>query len=74
MPVSIECEKCGSENVGRDAWAVWNIATQDWECGPVFDHAYCFNCDEEAALVERDIAVQIASNPGEAGNAPPSRA
>jgi hypothetical protein len=54
MPIRIHCRDCGSENVGRDAWALWDVREQDWQVGPVFDHAYCFDCDKEARLVERE--------------------
>lgn len=35
----MRCRRCHSPNVMRDAWAVWNAATQEWELGPIFDHS-----------------------------------
>ena len=46
------CEDCGSEEVTRDAWAQWNVETQDWELGAVFDYAYCHRCQREAHIEE----------------------
>lgn len=51
----IICGTCGSREVGRDSWALWNIEAQEWECGPVFDHAMCFACDAETRLIERVV-------------------
>lgn len=42
------CAHCGSHNVARDAWAVWDDAAQTWALGPVFDQGFCFDCDGEA--------------------------
>lgn len=42
--LKMTCAKCGSENVMRDAYAVWNFDTQDWELGAVFDQGYCDDC------------------------------
>jgi alpha-D-ribose 1-methylphosphonate 5-phosphate C-P lyase len=41
------CEKCGSENVKVDAWAVWDNESQRWELGETYDHAHCDDCDGE---------------------------
>ena len=37
------CEVCGSSNIGKDAWAVWE--NQEWVLGPIFDHLKCLDCD-----------------------------
>jgi hypothetical protein len=52
-PVTIHCATCGGQNIGRDSWANWNVRRQEWEAGPLFDHAYCFDCDAETRLEER---------------------
>lgn len=46
------CRHCGSANVMRDAWAVWNITTQAWELGAAFDHSLCGDCDAEMKWFE----------------------
>ncbi len=50
------CSSCGSDRVVRDAWAVWNAETQEWELQQVFDAAFCRTCEGEC---------QIAWNPYE---------
>jgi len=50
--VRMVCEDCGSEEVTRDAWAEWNVATQDWGLGAVFDYAYCHRCQRDARIEE----------------------
>lgn len=39
----------------RDAWAVWNAATQEWELGPIYDHSACDDCGAEGCIEEVDI-------------------
>lgn len=51
-PVVPVCRHCGSANVMRDAWAVWNTDTQSWELGASFDHSLCGNCDAETKWFE----------------------
>lgn len=38
------CHICGSDHVTRDAWAVWDVATQAWVLDTLFDHAHCHQC------------------------------
>jgi len=39
--VQMICEKCGSTQVLRDAWAEWDVESQEWVLQNVFDHAVC---------------------------------
>ena len=48
----MRCSRCHSPNVMRDAWAVWNAATQEWELGPIFDHSACDDCGAEECIEE----------------------
>jgi hypothetical protein len=50
--IDIVCRECGGNNVSRDAWAEWDVASQQWMLGSVFDHAYCHDCGEKASLDE----------------------
>lgn len=50
--ITIHCKTCGSENVLRDAWAVWNVELQQWELDQIFDHAICDDCGGETKLIE----------------------
>jgi hypothetical protein len=49
------CSICRSENVRRDAWAVWDVETQSWELSTVFDAGFCDDCDGGARLDETEI-------------------
>lgn len=42
------CERCGSNDVVRDAWAAWNPETGLWDLSQVFDDGYCRACEETA--------------------------
>ena len=48
----MRCSRCHSPNVMRDAWAVWNAATQEWELGPIYDHSACDDCGAEECIEE----------------------
>ena len=51
-PITIICKQCGSDNVMRDAWAMWGINSQQWVLGLTFDAAFCEDCDGDTTLVE----------------------
>jgi hypothetical protein len=53
--VNMICKSCGGTNVMHDAWAVWNVETQEWELGTVFDYAHCEDCDGECSIKEIEI-------------------
>ena len=54
--VRVVCGACGSEDVSRDAWGDWDVATQAWVLRTVFDFAHCHACDAETRLVEVLVA------------------
>lgn len=54
--IQIRCKHCNSTNVVRDAWAEWDIETQKWVLGSVFDAAFCMDCDGESSLIEEELA------------------
>lgn len=41
------CADCGSFNIGRDSWAVWNHEREEWEIAAVYDHMQCLDCDSD---------------------------
>ncbi len=47
------CATCGSENVRRDADAVWNVEKQEWELCAVYDNATCEQCGGETRIEEQ---------------------
>ena len=59
MPrINIVCSKCQSKNVMRDAWAVWDVESQEWILGNVFDQGFCDDCDGESRLDEVDLTAE----------------
>ncbi len=52
-PVTVRCKQCGSEEVIRDASAVWSDSDQTWELAGVNDQGYCDNCGSETSLAQR---------------------
>lgn len=52
LKVQMVCAHCGSSDVMRDAWAEWDVETQDWVLGTIFDHAHCNDCDGKTTLSE----------------------
>jgi hypothetical protein len=50
------CNRCGSTDVVRDAWAAWNAELQQWEIDQLFDHAFCNTCEGDTGLTEKVIA------------------
>jgi len=53
--MAIVCGTCGSDEVSRDAWANWNVQTQRWELGAVFDYGHCHRCEGESRLLEVEL-------------------
>jgi hypothetical protein len=53
--VRMVCEDCGSQDVMRDAWAHWDVGSQDWVLGAVFDYAHCDACGGETNIEERPV-------------------
>lgn len=53
--VDYVCARCGGNNVSRDAWADWDVTTQQWVLGATFDYAHCHACEKETALEERTL-------------------
>lgn len=51
------CKHCGSDDVRVDAWAAWNVHTQEWELAETFDHSHCNNCDGETHIVDKETAL-----------------
>jgi hypothetical protein len=54
--IKIVCSHCGSDDVRRDADAVWNVDTQEWELNALYDKgAVCEQCGGETSLKEVQI-------------------
>lgn len=47
------CAECGSTNVLKDAYACWDVSTQDWVLSSTYDSNTCDDCGEhDISLVE----------------------
>lgn len=44
------CEKCGSRNIRKDAWAEWDDTAQCWVLDNAFDNCYCMECEDETDI------------------------
>ena len=49
------CSACKSENVLKDAYAVWSKEEQKWDICTLFDHAICEECGGETNIEEIDL-------------------
>jgi DNA-directed RNA polymerase subunit RPC12/RpoP len=45
------CARCESENVTRNADAVWSTAEQKWELSALYDDAHCNACGNATWLL-----------------------
>ena len=56
MPkITIVCSHCGSDDVMRDAYAVWSVEDQEWVTHSTYDNAYCYNCSGDTSLIEKEL-------------------
>jgi hypothetical protein len=51
-PIHMICKECGSDNVVRDAWASWDLSSQQWVLEDLFDYGYCNFCEGESRIQE----------------------
>jgi Zn finger protein HypA/HybF involved in hydrogenase expression len=49
------CEKCGSEDIWIDAAAEWDIDSQSWQLGNMWDYSHCADCDSKTDIVDQEI-------------------
>jgi hypothetical protein len=53
--IKIICTECRSEEVRRDAYAIWSVEDQKWELLTVFDTTDCEVCGREVETMEIEI-------------------
>jgi hypothetical protein len=46
------CSECGSEQVLKDAYAIWSVEEQEWILHSTYDHADCEECGGECKVKE----------------------
>lgn len=60
------CGHCNSDRILVDAWAAWDVESQDWVLDAVFEQTFCSDCDGETTpkwlSVPRTVPVSGASN------------
>ena len=44
------CPICGGDNVVSDAWASWDVESQQWVLENTFDQEFCNDCETEVNL------------------------
>jgi hypothetical protein len=50
------CYHCGSGDVLCDAYAAWDVDSQQWELSSTFDKgAFCNACDGETRIVSKPV-------------------
>lgn len=42
--MNYQCEKCGSTEVLKDAFAMWDATAQEWVLHSVYDDMVCDHC------------------------------
>jgi len=53
--IKIACAQCGGEDVVRDACAIWDAGSQQWELSAVYDSFTCDNCGDDICVEEVEI-------------------
>ncbi|ESQ75196.1 hypothetical protein ABAC402_11035 [Asticcacaulis sp. AC402] len=56
MAIRIICADCGSDRILKDAYAEWDIETQEWVLSTTFDDNLCDACGG-TTVQEEGIAV-----------------
>ena len=50
------CDICGSADVKKDAYASFDVETQQWELHSIYNAAYCDKCGSEASISEHVLS------------------
>ncbi len=46
------CRSCGSSDILRDAWACWDVDTQQWVLHSCYDAFHCEDCGCDTKRVD----------------------
>ena len=65
--INMRCGQCQSNDIVVDAWAHWNVETQDFELHSVFDEAFCLACNEACDVDEYYVDDTITNSPASVG-------
>lgn len=47
------CPECRSEKIACEAFAVWNVDTQEWEMASTHEQVWCSECGYEGDRIEK---------------------
>lgn len=50
--IGFKCASCGSEDVVKDAYAVWSEDDQEWVLDATYDNTDCNGCDSKDVSLE----------------------
>ncbi|MFZ5746411.1 MAG: hypothetical protein ACOY45_02005 [Pseudomonadota bacterium] len=60
MQLEYACDRCGGTAVTREAWAEWDVPSQQWLLADLFDYAFCHRCHRRTTLTERAAGTEAA--------------
>jgi hypothetical protein len=46
------CKRCGSTDIRKDAWAIWDENSGEWILGEIFDNEFCEACEGETTIID----------------------
>lgn len=49
------CKHCGSTNIRIDAWAEWDVTSQNWLLVDVYDNSWCIDCEGETTPLDVEV-------------------
>jgi len=55
--IALHCTHCGSDDILIDAWAVWDVETQQAVLHSTYDNWYCESCEGECNVSEEPVVL-----------------
>lgn len=59
MKIRKICSTCGSANVVKDAWSIWDEDAQEWVLDNVFDYEYCTDCESDTTIENVPLPAEV---------------
>jgi hypothetical protein len=60
MKIKKVCEHCGSQAVRIEAYAQWDFDAQSWELLSRYEHSWCYDCDADTNIINREVEETLA--------------
>jgi ribosomal protein L37AE/L43A len=54
-PIRLTCKHCASEEITRDASAIWDVHSHSWVLSAVQDQMACEDCGQENMILEAPV-------------------